>query len=163
MEVWRPILEFPRYSVSDKGRVRNDESGRIMRLSMNQYGVLTVGLMYCGTQFRRSVPLLVANEFVPGGTETFDTPICMDGDRFNVRANNLIWRPRWFAVKYNRQFVEPYPYPIRRPIRNIVTGEAFPDSTEASKWYGILEEDLVESIDLRTYVFPLFQEFEILP
>jgi hypothetical protein len=162
METWRVIPEFDRYSVSDRGQVRNDDTGRIMKLSMNQYGVLTVGMMYRGTQFRRSVPLLVATEFVPGGTEIYDTPINLDGDRFNCRANNLTWRPRWFAVKYNRQFVEPYYAPIDRQIRNVKTGEVFVNSLECAKWYGVLEEDLVESISYRTFVWPIMQEFEVL-
>lgn len=162
METWRTIPEFDRYSVSDEGRVRNDDTGRIMKLTMNQYGVLTVGLMYRGTQFRRSVPLLVAEAFVPGGTQIFDTPVCLDGDRFNCKANNLNWRPRWFAVKYNRQFVEPYFAPIDRRIRNKKTGDVFTDSLECAKWYGVLEQDLVESIMYRTFVWPVYQEFEVM-
>lgn len=162
METWRTIPEFPRYSVSDHGRVRNDDTGRIMKLSMNQYGVLNVGMMHCGTQFRRSVPLLVAEAFVPGGTEIFDTPINLDGDLFNVRANNLTWRPRWFAVKYKKQFVDGYGTYINRPIRNVKTREVFPDSFECAKWYGLLEWDLFQSIQQRTYVWPLYQQFEIL-
>jgi len=161
METWKQIPDFPRYSVSDLGRVRNDDTDRIMKLSMNNYGVLTVGMMYCGTQFRRSVPLLVAEAFVPGGTEVFDTPVCLDGDQFNVRANNLAWRPRWFAVKYKRQFVEPYYAPINRPVRNVKTGEEFPDSLECAKWYGVLEEDLCQAIEYRTFVWPSFQTFEV--
>lgn len=162
METWREIPDFPRYSVSDQGNVRNDRTGRIMRLSMNQNGVLNVGMMHCGTQFHRSVPLLVANAFVPGGTDVFDTPICLDGDPYNVRANNLAWRPRWFAVKYKKQFTDGFGTYITRPIRNIKTGEVFPDSFECAKWYGVLEEDLYQSIEQRTYVWPLYQQFEVL-
>lgn len=162
METWKWIPEFPVYQVSDHGRIRNTKTDRIMALSMNQYGVQTVGLMHAGTQFRRSVPLLVANAFVPGGTAIFDTPINLDGDRFNCRANNINWRPRWFAVKYNRQFVEPYFAPIDRRIRNMKTGEVFTDSLECAKWYGVLEEDLVQSIQFRTYVWPVYQEFEVM-
>lgn len=33
MEIWKPIEELPGYSVSDKGRVRNDSNGQIMVLS----------------------------------------------------------------------------------------------------------------------------------
>lgn len=162
METWRQIPDFPRYSVSNRGRVRNDQTERIMALSMNREGILNVGLMHAGTQFRRGVALLVAKEFVPGGTEVFDTPIHLDGDPFNVRANNLTWRPRWFAVKYKQQFTDGYGVLIARPIRNIKTGEEFPDSFEAAKWYGVLEWDLAQSIEQRTYVWPLYQQFEVL-
>jgi hypothetical protein len=65
--------------------------------------------------------------------------------------------PRWFAVKYNRQFVEPYYAPIDRQIRNVKTGEVFVNSLECAKWYGVLEEDLVESIGYNTYVWPILQ------
>ena len=133
-----------------------------MMLSFNQYGLLTVGMMHCGTQFRRSVPLLVAEAFVPGGTEIFDTPICLDGDPENLRANNLAWRPRWFAIKYKKQFCDGSGVFIKRPIRNRSTGEVFADSFECAKWYGVLEWDLMESIEHRTYVWPVFQEFEIM-
>jgi len=129
---------------------------------MNRECILTVGMMYCGSQFRRSVPVLVANEFVPGGTEYFDTPIHLDGDPWNARANNLAWRPRWFAVKYKRQFANGYGVLIDRRIRNIQTGEVFADSFECAKWYGVLEQDLYESINIRTFVWPVLQNFEVM-
>jgi len=162
METWSQISEFPRYSVSDLGRVRNDDTGRIMKLTMNRENILSVGMMHCGTQFRRSVPLLVAQAFVPGGTEYFDTPVCLDGDPFNIRANNLTWRPRWFAVKYKQQFANGDGILIDRSIRNIQTGDVFADSFECSKWYGVLEWDLVESIQYRTFVWPVLQQFEVM-
>ncbi len=133
-----------------------------MKLTMNRENILTVGLMHCGTQFRRSVPVLVANEFVPGGTEYFDTPIHLDGDPENARANNLTWRPRWFAVKYKRQFPPFGDSLIPRSIRNIKTGDVFADSFECAKWYGVLEWDLYESINMRTFVWPIMQQFEIM-
>jgi len=162
LEIWKWIPEFPTYMVSDHGRIRNEKTERIMALSFNQYGLLTVGLMHAGTQFRRSVPLLVAREFVPGGTDIFDTPINLDGDPENNHANNLTWRPRWFAVKYKRQFANGSGILIDRQIRNMKTGEVFADSFECAKWYGVLEMDLYESIQYRTFVWPVFQQFEVL-
>lgn len=162
METWKTIPEFPRYSVSSEGRIRNDHTGRILRPQVNQYGVVTIGLMgEKHKQWHRSVPLLVANAFLIRKSDQFDTPICLDGDRMNNAANNLAFRPRWFARQYNAQFEERYHSPIDRPVRNINTGEVFPDSLEACKWYGLLEKDLVLSIANRTYVWPIYQEFEI--
>lgn len=162
-ERWAPIPGFPKYSVSDYGRIRRDSSGRILALSVNQFGVVTVGLMGPhSVQYHRSVPLLVANAFVDGKTRWFDTPICLDGDRMNNRAVNLAWRPRWFAKKYNRQFrYDGYEYPplIDAPIKNLKTGELFTNSIEVAKWYGVLEEDLIKSMELRTYVWPTYDQF----
>lgn len=159
MEKWVEIEHFPGYSVSSYGRIRTDKSGRLLALNMNQYGVLQVGLMRDGEQRHRSVPLLVAVHFVdnPGGP--FDTPINLDGDRTNNYVENLVWRPRWFAVKYNKQFKQPYHNRINSPIINLKTQEVSLNSLECAKKYGLLEEDLVYSILNRTYVWPTYQEF----
>lgn len=160
-ERWAPISQFPGYMISDWGRVRTEKTGRILALSDNQYGVQCVGLMREGEQRHRSVPRLVANAFLPNRQEAFDTPINLDGDRHNNHVSNLVWRPRWFAVKYNRQFKEPYPYSITNPIMDMKTREISPNSFEAAKRYGLLEVDLVMSIHERTVVWPTYQEFRI--
>jgi len=162
VEEWKTITYFMDYSVSNLGNVRSDLTGRIMILSENQFGVVYVGLMRNRVQYHRSVPLLVAKAFLPSPEPPFDTPINLDGDRHNNRADNLAWRPRWFAVKYNQQFRYPPQFHIDEPIINLATGKVSENSFEAAKEYGILETDLVLSIANRTYVWPLFQEFGVL-
>lgn len=161
-ELWVPIDEFPDYSVSNYGQVRTDKTGRILSLSQTQFGLVNVGMMRDGVQYHRSVPLLVAKAFLPIRPGPFDTPINLDGDRHNNRVDNLVWRPRWFAVKYNRQFRYPYHNPINAPLVDTKTGETSPNSFECSKRYGLIEEDLVMSIMNRTYVWPTYQEFRLL-
>ena len=161
MENWMSIENFPGYSVSDRGRIRTDKSGRILVLSENQFGLLQVGMMRDGVQHHRSVPLLVAKAFIPEPVGPFDTPINLDGDRHNNSIENLVWRPRWFAIKYNQQFRYPYEMPILTPIEDLKTGEISENSTECAKRYGLLEQDLVLSILNRTYVWPTYQEFGI--
>jgi hypothetical protein len=105
MEDWRDIRFFPGYSVSTIGRVRNDDTGRMMTLMVNQSGVVNVGLTRSREQHRRAVALLVADAFIPRPIrEAFDTPINLNGDRMNNTIDNLVWRPRWFAIKYIQQF-----------------------------------------------------------
>jgi hypothetical protein len=160
-EQWRPVDGFPGYSVSNLGNVRNDKSGRILRLNENQFGLLQVGMMRDGTQYHRSVPLLVAKAFIPQPLGPFDTPINLDGDRHNNSVDNLAWRPRWFAIEYNQQFRWPYENPIRSPIINLKTGEIYENSLDCAIKNGLLEKDLVLSILNRTYVIPTYQEFGI--
>jgi len=160
-ELWMPIELFDDYSVSNFGRVRSDKSGRILSLNENQFGVVQVGLMRDGVQYHRSVPLLVAKSFIIQPSGPFDTPINLDGDRTNNHVDNLVWRPRWFAVKYNRQFRYPYENPILVPVVDLKTGEVSENSFEAAKRYGLLEQDLVLSILNRTYVWPTYQEFGV--
>ncbi len=161
-EQWMPIERFPDYSVSDHGNIRADKSGRILSLSENQYGLVQVGMMRDGQQFHRSVPLLVARAFLPPTHGPFDTPINLDGDRHNNHVDNLVWRPRWFAIKYNQQFKYPYEFPIMEAIIDLKTEELSENSFECAKRYGLLEQDLVYSILNRTYVWPTYQEFGIL-
>jgi hypothetical protein len=162
MEEWITIDHFPEYSVSNHGRVRTNKTGRILALSENQYGLLQVGLMRDGVQHHRSVPLLVASAFIPQPLGAFDTPINLNGDRHDNRVENLVWRPRWFAIKYNQQFKYPYEHSIDARIVDIKTGRVSLNSFECAKQYGLLEHDLVMSILNRTYVWPTYQEFGIL-
>src|SRR3954463_11128186 len=122
---FKPIDGFPGYSISSYGRVRNDETDRILALTRNQHGVVQVGLMRDGLQYKRGVALLVARAFLdPPAIETFDTPINLDGDRCNNHIDNLMWRPRWFAVKFHQQFDGHIPK-INEPIQEIHTGLRF--------------------------------------
>lgn len=160
-ERWKKVRGFPDYSVSNTGLIRSDKSGRILSLSENQFGVLCVGMMKSGKQRHRSVSLLVAKAFLPTRRAAFDTPINLDGDRLNNHVENLAWRPRWFAVKYNQQFRYSYKHTIRESIVDIKTGVISENSFECAKQYGLLEEDIVLSIMNRTYVWPTYQEFGI--
>lgn len=164
-EVWVEVHEFPGYSVSDRGRVRNDETGRLLSLSPNQYGVLRVGMMNTDRhQENRSVALLVAKHHLelPPDNSAFDTPINLDGDRYNNRADNLMWRPRWFALKYHKQFEEGARTGYKVPIQVLSTGDIFPDSMAAAMRFGILAEDTVKSAIHNQFVFPTFQKFKVL-
>lgn len=63
MEEWRQIMGLP-YSVSDRGRVRNDRDGHILKGSPNQKGYFIVDLRV--PDFRRAAAIhsLVAETFL---------------------------------------------------------------------------------------------------
>lgn len=162
MDSWQPIPEFPGYSVSFEGRVRNDDSGRILATLVNQSGVAHVGMVKDHHQHKRSLALLVAEAFLGAPQpDTFDTPINLDGDRTNCHIDNLMWRPRWFAVKYHQQFHNDL-RGVRVPIREIHTGQAFPNSWDAATKFGLIDREILLAIQNRTYVWPTYQEFEII-
>ncbi len=135
---WVPVQDFPGYSVNTLGHVRKDSSGRILHTRLNQYDVPYVGLMREWRQCIRSLPRLVAIAYLPPPNDVFDTPINLDGDRTNCSVDNLMWRPRWYAVHYVNQFKDRYPNPILAPVRAIETEEVFADSLAAACRYGIL-------------------------
>lgn len=162
IETWKIIDLFPDYEVSDQGRIRNWLTERILAINDNQYGVPQVGLMRDHIQHHRSVTLLVAKAFLPYVGGPFDTPINLDGDRHNNRLENLLWRPRWFAIRYNQQFRRPYENPILNPVVDLKTEEVSENSLECAKRYGLLEKDVVLSILNRTFTWPTYQEFGII-
>ena len=160
-EEWREIWEFPGYSVSDAGRVRNDRKGTFMTLSATEQGIVYVSLNRRGDHFKRSVSVLVAEAFVTTARKmSFDTPIHLDGDRENNTAENLLWRPRWYAIEYRRQFRDR-PNGINNPIQEFKTGEIFKNSWQAAISFGLLEREIVRSIVYLTYALPTFQRFRI--
>lgn len=161
VEGWVPVEGFPGYSVHPAGLVRHDSNERLLRPRYNQYGVPYVGLMRDWAQHNRSLPRLVAQAFLSPATEIFNTPIQLDGDPRNCRVENLMWRPRWYAVKYKQQFIERYEFPIDEPIHAVDKYEHFPNSFAAACRYGLLEREVVLSIKNNTPAWPTYQDFEL--
>lgn len=161
LEVWSPVVDFTGYSVSDRGRVRNDDTGRILAITTNTRGIAQVGMSRGTIQHKRSVSRMVAEEFLPRpDNDAFDTPIQLDGDRYNNQVENLMWRPRWFAHLYRRQF-ERKIFAFIVPIIEVETEEVFRNSREAVMKYGLLEMHIVESHYNHVPVWPTYQQFRV--
>lgn len=165
-EQWSEISNFPGYSVSSWGRVRRDITNTyVTPTSKSEDGLVMVGLMkwseeqHRSIQRKRSLPLLVASAFVgnprPG---VFDTPINRDGDRTNNFADNLLWRPLWFARQYIRQFVVPHAT-YDDEIVDVETHITYKNTYSAAIHHGLLEQEIVMSMHNNTYVFPTGQIF----
>lgn len=158
-ERWETIEDFEMYEVSNRGRVRNERTQRIMSLAVNQRGFVYVGLMQRGIQRKLSVALLVARAFLPPHQhEAFSSVIHRDGDRLNNDVRNLVWRPTYFAVQYYREFSHPK-YTINVPLKDLKTGTTYPNSRAIASEFGILEKDVVLSVTNRTYAWPTYQLF----
>jgi hypothetical protein len=157
---WRPIEQFPIYSVSNEGLVRNEETGRQMSLLVNQHGVVNVGLTRDCRQYKRAVGLLVATAYLKDKqpNKAFDCPINLDGDRFNNCVDNLAWRPKWFAVQYRRQLEEAH-FEDEWPIENVDTHETFRNTWDAARRYGLLQMHILLAIANRSEVWPFRYRF----
>lgn len=164
MDIWENIPEFPEYLVSHRGLICNDRTGRIMRLSKNQHGVVYVGLVKQGVQYKRAVAQIVATTFLgPPPERRFDTPMHLNGNREHNFVENLVWRPRAFCHTYYSQLVRPYQNRIERKIVCIETGEVFDDSLQAAMRYGLLERSVVHSIlNEDEFVWPMDLQFRVL-
>jgi hypothetical protein len=89
-EKWAPVEEAPSYHVSDKGRVKNTKTGRILKGSPNRYGYPSVSVCNKDGCFRREIHRLVATAFVEGRAPGLRV-LLVDGNRQNVDATNLKW------------------------------------------------------------------------
>lgn len=159
-EEWREIREFPQFAISSHGNVLNQRTGRERKVMRNAQGVAMVTLAASGRILTRGVALLVAGAFIPNEEElVFRTPINLDGNRMNCRADNLMWRPRWFAVKFHRQFFVPDFHQVNPHLQIVQTGETFIGVKEPVSKYGLYYIDIFKSADHEIPIFPTRQVF----
>lgn len=160
-EVWVRIEEFPTYKVSNHGRVMNMFTLRILNNSVSPSGVVKIGLVSGGAQHTRSVKVLVAEAFVEGKNEVFNTPINLDGDQNNNHADNLVWRPRWFAWSYSRQFKTLPPEHKHGPIVELPTETMYENVLSVATTNGLLIKDVWKGIQFKRPIFPTQQIFDL--
>lgn len=142
---WHELEEFPDYAVSSLGEIHNIKSGMPRRTSINQQGIVKISLYQGRELITRSVAVMVAEAFCEGQTEFFNTPIHLDGDRENCRADNLMWRPRWFAVQYHRQFQNEVFHKMDVHIEELGTGKEYYSVKEACMDLGLYYNDVYRS------------------
>lgn len=138
MEQWKTCETFPKYEIGSEGSVRNKAGGNILRSTTNKANFVMVGLMGDNDKrYTRSVALLVARAYLdkPRNPD-YNGLIHLDGDKSNCRADNLMWRPRWYAMKYHKMFDNP-PNPLKVYIED--TNETFKTLRELCVKYGLIE------------------------
>lgn len=147
MEEQTVLLEgHHNYLISNYGAVINTATGRELSVSINNMGIPTVGLNEDGVIQRRSLPRLIAEHFVEvlpdyAGLDT-KAPIHLDGNRMNCRADNLAWRPRWFAILYHQQDFASANDLSESQILNVDTNILFDNAMLAAMTYGSLEREI---------------------
>jgi hypothetical protein len=157
--VWEEVAEFPSYQVSNYGEFANIRTDREVQPSMNQLGHAKITLNHRGRQYTRSVALLVARAFVDSPQPHFDTPIHLDGDLMNCCAWNLMWRPRWFAIRYHKQFrLDTFHTDMGRRM-DVESGIVYDSLKETCMANGLYYYDVIKSEVEGTFVFPTMQEF----
>lgn len=157
----KPIAGFPDYLIDRDGTIYTVYKHRVRRPSFTREGAVKITLFRDGQAFTKSLPRLVAenwlyNDYDP---EIFDTPIHLDNDLSNNHVDNLAWRPRWFAVKYQRQYWnEEYRYSHVK-IEDVQTGEVYSRAMDVCQKYGLLFIDVLNSCIKGTEVFPTWKTF----
>lgn len=97
MERWKKVKGFNnRYSVSDKGNVKNDERNTILKPMLSTSGYHYVHLVIEQKKYTRYIHRLVGESFIdnPFNHEQIDH---IDGNKTNNNISNL----RWVSVSEN--------------------------------------------------------------
>lgn len=160
-EIWAPIEDFTAYEISSYGRVGNIDTDRLVRPTTSSRGTLKVGLYRDGVQHTRVVARLVLEAYLPMPPVLFDTPVYIDGDRSNPACWNLVYRPRWFALKYAQQFRDIEYFMRIGPVICMDDDISFTSVVECGMHYAVLFEDIVDSIVTGGLVFPVDRSFEM--
>jgi hypothetical protein len=157
---WSPIPHFEWYLISSAGEVINTRLGdRQLPVHQNQQGIAVVNLGYGSNRSTRSVVLLVAKAFIEPESPAFNAPINLNGDRLDCRIENILWRPRWFARDYHKQFSELEFYRAEVGLEIVQTGERFQGWSQPSIKYGLRYGDIRQSYLNDEFVFPTRHKF----
>ena len=138
-ELWRPIEEFPRYHVSNFGRVKNSKTGRILRPGRNSDGYIIHGLSN-GKRHTRRMSRLVASAFI-GNVDGFDVDH-LDNDITNNHVDNL--EIVTHAVNMQRAVDRGRAKMI--PVRIVETGEEFRSIADCARFLNRANQNVHEAL-----------------
>ena len=133
-EYWRIIPSFPVYSASNYGRIRNDGTGRIMRVYPGTRGYLTLTLRRDNKQVPQRVHRLVAEAFLGGPHPDLDVNH-IDGDKTNNYIENLEWCTREDNVRHAVS-TGLRTGPRRQAVRIVETGDEFETLRACANYFG---------------------------
>lgn len=144
-ELWKRIIDFPNYEVSNFGNVRNAESHYIIKPLLGSSGYLTVRIRRHKGDYDKpaaNVHRLVAEAFVDGRQPGLHVNH-IDGNKLNNRADNLEWCTR----KENSQhamslglFNPRPPDPPKRKVRVVESDEVFDSIRDCANALGVAEQ-----------------------
>ena len=98
LENWKKVAGFETYSVSDRGNVRNDKTGRILKPGTNTHGYLFVNLKKNNKSSIKDVHRLVSLAFIPN----LENKKYVDHIN-NYKTNNKLENLRWATAQQNQQ------------------------------------------------------------
>lgn len=134
MERWVSINNAPDYEVSDKGRIRNSKTGRIIKTRVNKRGYENVCLHNNGNRITTRVHRIVAENFYDGNHDGYDVNH-IDGNKVNNSVDNLEWCTRKENIAHAyRTGLKKEPDKVK--VRVVETGEEYDSLVACSRAIG---------------------------
>lgn len=134
MENWILIKDFPKYEVSNEGRVRNIVTGQILKGHDNGHGYETVTLYKDGRAYTKKIHRLVAEAFLESSHDHLEVNH-IDGNKTNNRIENLEWCSGSENIQhaYDTGLRQP---PRMKQIKVLETGEVYKSMTDCARAIG---------------------------
>lgn len=126
-ELWKDVVGFPNYEVSNQGRVKNKETGLILtpHLRSGYWGIsLPIGN---NKKCTKTIHRLVAEAFL--GVNPGLATNHIDGNKLNNHVNNL----EWVTHKENSRLAAELGLYKTRPVKIIETNEVFRSVADCAK------------------------------
>lgn len=99
MEIWKRIEEYPNYSVSTEGEVRQDKKGKLLAKEKTVHGYYRVTLCKDGKTKHCAIHRLVASAFLPN-PDGLTQVNHIDEDKSNNSIGNLEWCDADYNINY---------------------------------------------------------------
>jgi hypothetical protein len=163
-EVWRRIPGFSRYEISCFGQVYRRDKDIMMSISYTMTGHAKISLLsdYDGLRYTKGVAQMVAEAFVEPPTGFCTHVVMLDGNLENIVADNLIWRPAWFAWRYTHQLKVLQPNHFKNlMVREVDSGKVYNSIIEAGMTEGLLFDDIWRSTYSGARIYPHGVKFEV--
>lgn len=142
-ELWSVIDDYPNYSVSSLGRIRNNTTGRFIKPRPAWNGYMRVCLYDGhGRPQEALVHRLVARAFCEGFTDELDVNH-IDGSKHNNDMGNLEWCTRSDNLKHAyKTGLAKSPRNRCRPVRIVETGEVFESVRDCARFLGCMHSNI---------------------
>lgn len=150
---WRKVDDFPRYSISNDGQVRNDITAKILKqqISRSYYSVRLYNDN--GPKWKR-VHRLVASAFCGPHSDEMEVNH-IDGDKLNNNADNLEWVTKRenqihaiFVLGKEHCFENLKKMAVKNeiPVLCVETGEVFASTRKAGEAKGIYNTSITKAL-----------------